>query len=69
MELKIPTDITTITCNECGKTFSPGSQPNGMPNGIGFETENGEIYNVCYECMERIAAEVEAEKEQEGEER
>ena len=42
--------MAKITCNECGKEINPGNT-NGLPNGVGFELEDGTIYNVCLDCM------------------
>lgn len=39
-----------ITCNYCGKSFEIGNRPDGLPNGVGFQTATGTI-NVCAECL------------------
>jgi hypothetical protein len=44
-----------IKCNLCGKTFTPGNKPDGMPNGVGL-VKNGRTVNVCYECITGIGA-------------
>ncbi len=44
----------TIKCNECGKEISP-VETNGLPNGVGFELEDGTIWNVCAECLVKIS--------------
>lgn len=41
----------TITCDECGKEFKPGNRPDGLPNGVGFQLENGQIINICCDCV------------------
>ena len=41
----------TITCDECQKEFKPGNRPDGLPNGVGFQLENGQIINICYDCI------------------
>ena len=46
-----------IVCSECGKIFHPGNNEQGIPNGVGFVLEKGEIYNVCSECIEAIGRE------------
>ena len=46
-----------ITCDECGKTFVPGNREDGLPNGAGFQTEDGKIYNVCCDCIIKKGAE------------
>ena len=40
-----------IKCDECGKFFEVGNRPDGIPNGIGFEMEDGTVYNVCSQCI------------------
>lgn len=39
-----------ITCILCGKTFEPGNK-NGIPNGVGFQMQSGNTYNVCADCI------------------
>lgn len=48
-----------IICDKCGKEVEFGNQPNGLPNGVGFELDDGEVINVCAECMADIGREVE----------
>lgn len=43
-----------MKCNECGKEFYPGNRIDGLPNGVGFQLEDGTIYNVCCECVMKI---------------
>ena len=40
-----------IRCNECDKPFTIGNRPDGLPNGCGFELQDGRIINVCTECI------------------
>lgn len=40
-----------IKCDKCGKKFQPGNRPGGLPNGVGFQLENGTIINVCSDCI------------------
>ena len=41
----------TITCDKCGKEFKVGNRPDGLPNGVGFQLENGQIINICCDCI------------------
>ena len=43
--------IKSITCDACGKRFLPGNHPDGLPNGFGFEMEDGSLTNICAECL------------------
>lgn len=45
--------IKTI-CEACGKTFLPDTNKQGLPNGVGFETEDGFIFTICTECINEI---------------
>ena len=38
-------------CRECGNNFSTDPRPDGQPNGLGFELEDGSIYYVCIDCF------------------
>lgn len=38
-------------CDMCGKEIIPGNNENGLPNGVGFELEDGTMLNVCSECI------------------
>ena len=44
-------EISKIFCVDCGKEIIPGNRPNGLPNGVGFETKEGKIINVCTDCL------------------
>ena len=43
--------MTELTCILCGKSFDPGTDADGVPNGIGFTTNSGNTYNLCKECV------------------
>lgn len=45
--------LMPIKCDSCGKVFFPGEK-DGLPNGVGFQLEDGTTYNVCRECIEKI---------------
>lgn len=38
-------------CDFCGKKFYEGNRPDGLPNGVGFEVEDGTIVKCCCECL------------------
>ncbi len=40
-----------LICMVCGKTFLPGNDEHGIPNGIGFMLEDGSLLNMCSECI------------------
>ena len=40
-----------IRCDKCGKEFKVGNRPDGLPNGVGFQLEDGSIYTVCADCL------------------
>ena len=40
-----------IKCSVCGKNFKPGNTSNGLPNGVGFELEDGTMINMCQKCI------------------
>ena len=42
--------MSKIICDECGKEIKPGNT-NGMPNGVGFELEDGKIISICQSCL------------------
>ena len=39
-----------IRCTKCGKSFTPGNV-GGLPNGVGFQLDNGTLINICRECL------------------
>lgn len=62
-----------VTCDECGKEFSPVKRKDGLPNGFGFQRKDGSIYKViCLECftkertIEKIKKELESESTHES---
>ena len=46
-----------IKCDKCGKYFEFGNKPCGIPNGIGFQLEDGTVYNMCAECIMSLTPE------------
>ena len=44
----------TYECHVCGKKFLPGTQPDGLPNGVGMIMENGKTLNFCTECVKQL---------------
>lgn len=38
-------------CSDCGKYFYPGNRADGLPAGVGFRTADGNIINVCTDCI------------------
>ena len=43
--------LIIVTCDWCGKRFTPGNKSSGVPNGIGMQFHDGRIFNVCADCM------------------
>lgn len=51
-----------IKCDYCGSVFKPGNRPDGYPNGIGFQLEDGHIINLCYHCICNLAVDSKMQK-------
>lgn len=51
-----------MTCDNCGKHFDAGIRPDGLPNGVGFVTDNGTI-TLCTDCLMTIDEMDDAEKD------
>lgn len=43
--------IVRLMCSSCGKKFVPGHKGNGIPNGVGFVLNNGNVINMCADCL------------------
>ena len=44
-----------IICSECGKEIDPEEKrEDGLPAGIGFIKEDGEIVNMCADCLIKL---------------
>ncbi len=43
-----------LLCYKCGKRFEPGNRPDGIPNGVGFVSEDGTEVIVCAECIMKL---------------
>lgn len=43
--------MNELTCILCGRTFKPGNDKDGIPNGLGFVLNSGKTYNVCKDCI------------------
>lgn len=48
-------DYMLLKCEACGKTFLPGTNKEGLPNGVGFETDDGSIFTICIECINALS--------------
>lgn len=51
-----------MICKNCGKVFAFGNRPDGIPNGVGFQLQNGEIINLCADCLIHLGQLDEAQK-------
>jgi hypothetical protein len=40
-----------MICKNCGKVFAFGNRPDGIPNGVGFQLQNGKMINLCADCL------------------
>lgn len=40
-----------MICIKCGREFQEGNRPDGLPNGVGFQMEDGSIISCCTECI------------------
>lgn len=43
-----------MKCDRCGKVFTPGNRPDGVPNGVGVMLRNGKQITVCADCVEAV---------------
>lgn len=46
-----------MICDKCGKFFEAGNRPDGLPNGIGMECEDGRILILCSDCIMSLSDE------------
>lgn len=40
-----------MKCDNCKKEFEAGNRADGLPNGIGFELQDGTLITLCAECL------------------
>lgn len=40
-------------CSKCNKIIIAGNT-NGLPNGVGFELEDGKVINLCQACIIKL---------------
>lgn len=40
-----------MKCDHCGNEFEGGIRPDGLPNGVGFVTEDGKHITLCADCL------------------
>ena len=57
--------IEAIKCDKCGNIFISGNTPNGLPNGVGFQMQDGRVITLCQACIMEIGKLKEAGKEEE----
>ena len=51
MKEKKFTKIEAIKCDRCGNTFISGNTSNGLPNGVGFQLQDGRVITLCQRCI------------------
>ena len=46
-----------IKCDKCKKDFSEVvDRSDGLPNGVGFELENGKVITLCADCIKDLGS-------------
>lgn len=45
-----------LTCSKCGREFKPGNRLDGIPNGVGFQMEDGDVIAMCADCLIHIGS-------------
>ena len=40
-----------MKCDNCKKEFVAGNRADGIPNGVGFQMQDGTIITICAECL------------------
>lgn len=40
-----------MICSKCKNGFYKGIRPDGLPNGVGFEMEDGLVIHLCANCI------------------
>ena len=40
-----------MKCQSCGREFEVGKRPDGLPNGVSFQLEDGNVIIYCTECI------------------
>ena len=51
-----------MKCDKCGKEFDAGNRPDGRPNGVGFQMEDGSVINYCADCLTQLGEEKKMKK-------
>lgn len=55
-----------IKCDNCGNEFEIGNRPDGIPNGIGFQFEDGTVFNICTDCIIKTGMDIAIKKKGES---
>lgn len=40
-----------MKCDNCKKEFKSGNREDGIPNGVGFQMEDGTTITLCADCL------------------
>lgn len=46
--------IEAIRCDKCGNMFISGNTKDGLPNGLGFEMQDGRVITLCQKCIMQL---------------
>lgn len=44
-----------MKCNHCNNEFEAGTT-DGLPNGVGFQLEDGKVINLCQKCIQELGS-------------
>lgn len=51
MKYKKGGKIITLKCDKCERVFISGNGSDGLPNGVGFEMQDGTVKTLCKACI------------------
>lgn len=46
--------IQALKCDKCNRVFISGNGIDGLPNGVGFQQQDGNIITLCKACIMEI---------------
>ena len=46
--------IEAIKCDKCDNMFISGNSANGLPNGVGFQMQDGKVITLCQRCIMKL---------------
>ncbi len=54
MKTKRFNKVEAVKCDKCDSVFISGNTPDGLPNGVTFQLQDGRAITLCHNCIMQL---------------